>query len=294
MGLIAYFKKKFSKDIKTEQDISGYLVFPFKAKNNKIYLNCKAVVPQDTVLVFGSNGKTFDCLQAGETMLGAVTLPKCSKKFKLYKLNKDGSVPKDFKANAYFVSLSEHKNFEFSTYKKLKYKNEKDGKFWVDINFEIDFKVANPEKLLQFLLTQYAYLKPNESESILGDWLSDFVTTQMLKTDYMRSNFQENKAELLQVLFLKVQKNLSNIGAELIDLRFKEIKMSKSKESKKTKEVLQKLAENQAKNTWQGLETFESQVAEEKTNIQNESIENKLNNENQPENKSPKKFVELE
>ena len=34
-----------SKDIKVKQDISGYLVFPFKTPNNRIYLNKKLTIP---------------------------------------------------------------------------------------------------------------------------------------------------------------------------------------------------------------------------------------------------------
>lgn len=271
MGLISFFKRKFSKDIKIEQDILGYLVFPYKAKNNKIGLNHKAIVPENAVLVFASKGKVLDILQTGETMLGAITLPKCSKKFGLYKLDKNGKVPKEFSAFAYFISTAEQKNFKFSTYKKLRYANEKDGRFWVDINFEIDFKVIRPEKFLQSLLVEFSYLKFQESEKILSDWLSEFATDQLLKTDYMRSNFQENKAELLQILFLKVQKNMASYGLELQDLRFGEIKMSKNKESRKTKKVLEKLAENQAKSAWSGLEKLENQ-----TNLENSKNTEKI------------------
>lgn len=262
MGIVDFFKGHSSKDIRLKQDISTYLVFPFPLKKNKVYLGKKAEVPENCVLVFCSKGKILDVLPTGEHKLGATILPNCSSKFKLYKPNKKGQEITEFKAFVYFIKTDAKKNFLFSTYKKVRYDNEIDGKFWIKSDFELDYQVSDYKKLLKSLLCEYAYLKTGEAEEIFQEWLSEFVTTELERLPYRRIDFEQRKDDVLKLLNDKLAKMLDGIGIKLDDLRILELIISKNKQENKnpllTTENLTNFEEIHLENSAKAEKIYES------------------------------------
>lgn len=279
MGILSWFRGESSKDIRLKQDITRYLVFPFPTKKKAIWLNKKAVIPENTVLLFASKGKVLDILPAGEHTLGAVVLPKCSSKFKLYKLDKHGKSRTSFKGYAYFINMLPHKNFNFSTYGRLYFQNELDGRFWANLTLQLDFEVANVTKLMQNLLMEFSYLKINESENILEDWLSDFVSTELAKGGYHRDDFTNKTDEITSRLSLKLEKLLLSVGLTLTALRISEIDLSKKKNRNKNplKKAQQEVAENS--NQKQGEEVKNTEETSQINNNENINKEQQINQE---------------
>lgn len=256
------FKRKKLKNIELKQDISQYLVFPYSLKGGVVWLNHSAIVPENAILIFAGREKLLDVLQTGEHMLGAVTLPKASKKFKLYKLNKDGSVPEYFDGFAYFVNLKTVSGLTFQTYRKLKYRNEIDGKFTVKINFSVDIQVENYEDLFKGLFSEFSYLKLHETENIVRNWLSEFTTDTLQKEMYRRSDFENNISETVELLTVQVKNFAKKFGLNIENFNIIGVDVSKSKkkqlEDKRVMDkkdiIKQEQKEKTQESTWKGWE----------------------------------------
>ena len=260
MGIIDLIKGRSPKDIRLKQDISMYLVFPYLLKKNRVWLDKKAVVPENTLLVFATRGKILDTLPTGEHKLTPTTLPNSSNKFKLYKPDKNGNPPANFKAFTYFINTAEMQNFKFTTYKKLHYENELDGKFWVKLDFELDLQILDPKKFLKSLMCEYAYLKTGEAEEILRDWLSEFTTTELEKIPYRKTEFETQLDEITARIAEKLSKHLSAIGVKQNALRAAEIAMSKDKKQKHKNPLM---TENEQEKDFEALEAERIYAEEE-------------------------------
>lgn len=217
MKLLEILKGHSAKDIRPKQDIAKYLVFPYPLKGGRVWLDKKAVVPENTVLAIATRGKILDILPPGEHKLTTDILPGSNSKFKLHKPNKDGKPQTNFKAFAYIVNTNQTHEFPFETYKKIRYDNEIDGKFWAKIDFSITFQISDAKKFLKSLMCEYAYLKTGEAESILRTWLSEFTTTELARRPYRRSDFDNHANEIETHLATKLTKLLADIGIKQTD-----------------------------------------------------------------------------
>ena len=212
MKLLEILKGHSAKDIRPKQDIAKYLVFPYPLKGGRLWLDKKAVVPENTVLAIATRGRILDILPPGEHKLTTEILPGANAKFKLHKPDKDGKPQTNFKAFAYIVNTSQTHEFPFETYKKIRYDNEIDGKFWAKIDFSITFQISDAKKFLKSLMCEYAYLKTGEAESILRAWLSEFTTTELARISYRRTDFENHANEIETHLATKLTKLLADIG----------------------------------------------------------------------------------
>ena len=223
MGL---FRRK-TKDIVLKQDISGYLVFPYPLKKDYVMLGRKAVVPEGTVLAFATKGKLLDILPQGQHTLTPAYLPLANKKFKLNKIDKYGQSPDGFYGYAYYVNLEAVKNFAFGTYKKLRYKNELDGKFWVKMEFAVNLQVSDEALFMKSLFRSLAFLKPNEAENIVEGWLSEFTTDTLQKYAFRRAEFEKPRVyEMTELLGARIQPLLKTVGLELLGIGLLECDLS--------------------------------------------------------------------
>lgn len=223
MGL---FRRK-TKDIVLKQDISGYLVFPYPLKKDYVMLGRKAVVPAGTVLAFATKGKLLDILPEGQHTLTPAYLPMANKKFRLNKIDKYGQSPDGFYGYAYYVNLEAIKNFAFGTYKKLRYKNELDGKFAVKMEFAVNLKICDEALFVKSLLRQLAFLKPNEAENIVESWLSEFATDTLQKYAFRRAEFEKPRVyEMTELLGARIQPLLKTVGLDLLGIGLLECDLS--------------------------------------------------------------------
>ena len=231
--LLGLFRRK-TKDIVLKQDISGYLVFPFPIKKDYIMLGRKAVVPEGTVLAFATKGKVLDILPEGQHTLTPAYLPMANKKFKLNKIDKHGQSPDGFYGYAYYVNLNAVQNFAFGTYKKLRYKNELDGKFWAKLEFAVNLQVKDEQLFMKSLFRNLAYLKANEAENIVETWLSEFVTDTLQKYAFRRAEFEKPRVyEMTELLGARIQPQLHKVGLELLGIGLLECDLSSPEKTPK-------------------------------------------------------------
>lgn len=220
------FRRK-TKDIVLKQDILGYLVFPFPLKKDYVVLGRKALVPKGAVLAFATKGKVLDILPEGQHTLTPAYLPLANKKFKLNKIDKYGQSPDGFYGYAYYINMGAVQNFAFGTYKKLRYKNELDGKFWVRMEFAVNLQVSDEKLFIKSLLRTLAFLKPNEAENIVEGWLSEVVTDTLQKYAFRRAEFEKPRVyEMTELLGAKIQPLLKTVGLELLAIGLLECDLS--------------------------------------------------------------------
>ena len=276
------FKRKNKKNIELKQDISGYLVFPYPLRHDVVFLNHNAVVPENTTLAFATRGKILDFLPSGTHTLTPALLPKANKKFKLSKLDKYGEVPDGFNGFAYFVNLATVQNFAFGTYKKIRYHNELDGRFWIKMHFVADLQVEDAELLLKSLVRQLAILRANEPEDIVAMWLSEFVTDQLQKNEYRKNQFAKPRVqEIAELLGAKLVLLLEDVGLRLLAIRVLEVEFSGKKSSAKNPLLSKQKNLSQSNKILQNMTNQDIKLSPKQDIIFEESEYNSLSEENQ-------------
>lgn len=212
-GLRAMFG--LSKNIGVSEDISGYLIFPLKLKKKSVTLNRKLMVPKDFMLAFVSEGKILDVFPAGEHMLTAVTMPKASSRFKLYKPDKDGNPVESFPCEAYYVSLLPQANQEFELQRKVRYKTAVDGRYWVRPKGEISFVVKDATLFLANILENTPKIKVSKVDKAMNEFFQEPIYRALKKKNYTFSSFRENVQELEESILEPLNLNSLKKGVEV-------------------------------------------------------------------------------
>lgn len=216
-------------DIELKQDIAGYLVFPFQLKGDLVLLNHKAIVPQNCLLAFATRGRVLDYLGTGEHVVHPVVLPNCNKKHKLQKTDKSGALPVGFLGYVYYINLNQVNNLTFGTYKKLRFSNKTDGKFWAKMQFAVDLKIVDADKFMKALLHQLAYLRAGECEEIVEGWISEFVTNALQSTPHTKAQFEKSQVfGIIGEISQKLSAMLGNVGLCLCNMRVLEVELPKT------------------------------------------------------------------
>ena len=167
MGFFDFLRRK--NKIVIDFDISTEPVFVYPT--NKIKLPMQAVVPKDCVLFLTDGDKILDSFAEGEHELSLANLPKCDKRFKLSKPNKDGKFQKYFFCDVYIVNKILFKYKPFKCYRKAEIFDKNVGEFKVSISGGYAFQITNPQKFLQNLLCEYNHLRNKEAEKILSGYV---------------------------------------------------------------------------------------------------------------------------
>ena len=217
MGIFSKLKNIFSSDITFSPESVTGLVSPVKTKNGVIKLDGKVTVPDDFSFALGHNGKALDCFSCGEHYLSISTLPVCCKKLKINKLDKNGKIKKKFKADAYFINLSPFE-LDFTTLDKAELGQLSSGIFKVGLKCRITLKVINVPSLMDGLLSEYAYLKPKESERLIKVIISDYVVSILNKYNFALFEFVNSNEAIVSTIKEELSKKLEKKGLELVEI----------------------------------------------------------------------------
>lgn len=231
MGLFSYLRRKFSKNIELGGDISDHLVFVYKLKKGKFWLGNQITVPKDFCFVIGKAGKVLDVIPQGRHELTGVNLPKSVKRFSLSKQLKDGSFPKSFEADAYFVNIKLFELEKWKAYRKIELFDERFGYFNIKLSGAFAYKVSSAEIFLKQLFKVYDFLRQNEAEEILKGFVSEFIIEEIEKSkfDYQMVSDRE---KLTDSLFEILSNKFNQFGVEILGFEVEKIKFSKSFEKR--------------------------------------------------------------
>lgn len=222
MGFFDFLKRK--NKIMIDFDISTEPIFVYPT--NKIKLSMQAVVPKDCVLFLCDGDKILDSFFEGEHELSLANLPKCDKKFKLSKPNKDGKFQKYFFCDVYIVNKILFKYKPFKCYRKAEVLDKNVGEFKVGISGGYAFQITNPQKFLQNILCEYNHLKNKEAEKILSGYVGEFVLGEIEKTKFGIEDFLYTD-NLVDFLYERIGKKLDFLGVEFLGFDIKECKLPK-------------------------------------------------------------------
>lgn len=222
MGFFDFLKRK--NKIMIDFDISTEPIFVYPT--NKITLQMQAIVPKDCELFLCDGDKILDSFAEGEHELSLVNLPKCDKRFKLSKPNKDGKFPKYFFCDVYIVNKILFKYKPFRCYRKAEILDKNVGGFKVGISGGYAFQITNAQKFLQNVLGEYNHLKNKEAEKILSGYVGEFVIDEVEKSKFGIEDFLYTD-NLVNFLYEKLGKKLDFLGVEFLGFDIKECKLPK-------------------------------------------------------------------
>lgn len=238
-------------------DISTEPVFVYPT--NKIKLQMQAVVPKDCVLILCDGDKILDSFAEGEHELSLANLPKCDKRFKLSKPNKDGKFQKYFFCDVYVVNKILFKYKPFKCYRKAEISDKNVGEFKVGISGGYAFQIANAQKFLQNLLCEYNHLKNKEAEKILSGYVGEFVLGEIEKSKFGIEDFLYTD-NLVDFLYERMGKKLDFLGVDFLGFDIKECKLPKR---------LRLISQNIANQTQIGKNVFDGKELEKRKITQN-------------------------
>ena len=214
---MSIFKKLFSNDIILDTSKAKGLVYPHALKRSSIKLDSKVQVPENYSFAIGNNGRCLDCFLQGEYYLSISTLPECCKKLKIHKTDKNNKIKKSFKADAYFVSLNEF-TLNLKTQQKAELGGKASGIFKVGLICDLKLKVQDTKKLMNFLLSEYAYLKQNEAEKIILSYISEYVVTILYNYNFALSEFISSNPIIIENLKSELGVKLSKLGLQVVEM----------------------------------------------------------------------------
>ena len=226
MNIINKIIKAFKKQIEVDENRIQEMVVPQKLKYGKMKMHTKIIIPENFVFAFAYNGHTYDIIQNVESFdVNGLTIPKCVKKFRLDKIDKNGKYPDSFKVNCYYIGLIDYK-LEWKTYRKMQFKDENFGIFKAGASGDITVKVNDSEKFLQSLLLVYSYLKKDEPKYIVNSWLSEITTKFIEKNNYSMKDLLE-KEVVATALKQHIENKLNTYGLDVIDFNLTNIEIPK-------------------------------------------------------------------
>lgn len=220
MGFFDFFKRK--NKIYIDFDISTEPLFVYPT--NKIKIGMMAEVPADCELFLCADGKILDCFGEGEHVLSLANLPKCDKKFRLSKPDKDGRLQKYFFCDVYFVNKVLFRYKDFKCYRKALVCDRQLGDYKVGICGGYAFKICNSKKFLSNMLCEYNRLKNKEVEKILSGFVGEYVLGEIEKGKFGIVDFLYTD-KMVDALYQDINKKLEFLGVEFLGFDIKECKL---------------------------------------------------------------------
>ena len=228
MGLLAKLKSMFNKNIDCSKDLEG-VFFHVIPMSKSIPIGCNIIVKDGYRAIFVCKNKVTDILQSGKHKLDNNTIPYTFRRLKLYKIDKHGNMPKKFKCDIYFIQNEKVRDFVFTSSQPYYEKSERFGKLFAQCEGVCDFTIQNPQKLLEYLLLEHAYVKDKRAiidiSSIIGNGVNEILEEspmgfEKILTDtqdvymYINTNI-EKKLQFCGLKCEKVQLNSMEVSSKV-------------------------------------------------------------------------------
>ncbi len=239
MGLISFIKNLFVKDLECGEDISDHFVYMFPLKS-MIKINKFITIPNGFDAVFVAGDTVCDTLHEGKHRITNASMPVLFSKLKLNRPNKKGKTPNKFRCDIYFVNLSDISTnfigtnpFILKSYSFGKVKGFAEGM--------IDFRVIDPQKLIEFLLMELAYIKNGKAIAMLSNYAGDEVNTLLERSDTKFRDIIRHPNAIHKYLEQEMVDKLDYMGVRVLDAEITALRLNK-----KIQEKVNKYLANQA------------------------------------------------
>ena len=183
MGLISKLKSMFKKNIDCSDELNNTLVHFYVTPNRKVSIGSYIIVKQDYMAVLVCNDKVTDMLPAGKHKIDNTTIPQTFKHLKLYKINQSGKLATSFKCDFYFINLNTQTDFAFTSNIPFVRKKDALGKVVAYSEGLSTLVVEDPDKLVNYLIIDNAYVKDKKALTEVGLEIGNFVNKTLEKMD---------------------------------------------------------------------------------------------------------------
>ena len=222
MSIVSKFLQIFKRDIKITNKAQDQLV-TVSNTSGIIKVGSHLTVPEGFVAIICTKGKLCDIYTSGEYDLEPGLMRKATKVRKLTKLDRKGKLKTKFKGFVYFINLKEFNNQVFESYNGVITKQPKLFKTMVTLNGTFSFKISNPKKFMQTLISIYynvsGELPLQQVKLWAGEYADKFVQSKKLIFEY----FLNNLDIINDGSFEYMKKEFDTVGIELISFKIENV-----------------------------------------------------------------------
>ena len=225
MGIFAWVKKLFKKTISLSEVNKSHLVALVSSGNIKF--GTKLEVGANFVAVLVYKNKIADTFVEGTHKLDIPQMPLLTRFQKLTKPNKKGELPKNFKADIYFVNLGLFENQHFGDFEKVLIKDKDFKKMLVGLEGNFSYYITSPVDFMEAMFTQYGVLRNQIAKDELSFWVSTLVAKKVQKNAPSVYKLYERDSSCFDGLCEYINKNLDDCGVKLEKVEITEVKFPK-------------------------------------------------------------------
>lgn len=282
MGLIAKLKKLFNKNIECGDELDGHFIYPYPNSKRIIHINSHIIVGDKYYAVFVCNDRVCDVLPPGKHKLTGATLPITYSKLKLDRPNKNGKLPKVFKADIYYVLKEPMLQQQFYSSEKFFKKSNTFGKVKGYSEGLCDIQILDAEKLFKVLLIDRYYIKPKQGLELTMNLVGNEVNRVIEQSKFGFSEIVLNPQVLNEEMKVDLNEKAEAFGVKLTNVEVTSFKLGKSVQ-KRVAEFLaeRKQVEEQFANS--GIKYQPEQVIPNKVDIAENTQVNTANVDTQPQ-----------
>ncbi len=232
LGLLANLRKMFNKNIECGEEIVGHFIYLYPSSNRIVHVNSHIIVEDNYCAVFVCNDRVCDILPAGKHKLTGATLPKAFSRLKLDKPNKNGSFPKKFKADVYFVYKEIMEQQQFCSFDKFIKKSNEFGKVKGYTEGLLDIQVTDPEKLFKVLLIDRYYVPNKLGLKIVMGYIGNEINRMLEDSDTGFTEMILKPAILQPMLNPAINEHIENLGVRVYNVEVTSLKLNRKMQKK--------------------------------------------------------------
>lgn len=211
MGFFSALKELFNKNIECDANMKSHVMF-FLNKKKYLYLNKNIVVREGTNCVVVYKSKVCDVILPGKYKICEQTIPETYSRAKIEKMAKKGRKIRKIRADLYFLSMSEFKNFQFSSDESFFIKSKDLGRMRGCMRGKCTLKVIDPALLIKCLINDTGKEKTEDFNNDVGLWIGNKINKKIEKNKIPIENIMTNKDYVSSILNSEMEDALDNIG----------------------------------------------------------------------------------
>ncbi len=180
MGLVSWFNGLFKKGIQLS-GISDDTLVAIQQSGKKVKFGTSLDVPQNFVCILVYKNKVADVFTEGRYRLDTNNMPLLTRMEKLTKTDKKGNLPKNFKADIYYVNLKQFKKLNFASfdYVYIKDKNYKGVNVKLVGNF--GFAIKSPVDFMEAMFTSFGIVRDKIAKDEIAGWVGEIAVKYVQK-----------------------------------------------------------------------------------------------------------------
>ncbi len=239
MGIFAYFKKMFNKNIENDEMYDGEFVHLYSRNPATFEVGYNIVVRPGFNAVFVARDRVTDVLPPGKYRIGLESLPLTFHRLKMDRVRKNSKPRNKFKADLYFVNINAFKGLTFDSDYPYINKTKELGKVIAYAEGTYDAQVTDPGDFVCYLLLDRAYVTNNVAIKILGLNVGNNVNKTLEKSKMKVTDIFKSPSSAEQLLNEKLAGAFMSIGVNVSDIKLKYFNISSKSKQKIDESITQ-------------------------------------------------------